>query len=433
MNKKPKAFLFYQYLGGASTIKEHVDAIIASRKIDVIPIQVFGKIYFDLDDVDIIFIHYSICMFNESYLSSSSCEKIKLFKGLKACFIQDEYRFIDKTVNKIKDLGIDILFTCVPESEFEKVYPKLKLPNLRLVNVLTGYVPDFFRDIKSSPSYEERNLDVVFRARPLPFSLGELAQEKDKIAKIFLEKGHMFHMNMNISTREQDRIYGKKWLRFLMNSKACLGTESGASVFDFTGEIDKKIQIYLEKNPKASFEDVQKKFLLDHEKKIKLNQISPRAFEAAACRTMMVLYEGEYSGILKKWKHYIPLLKDHSNLDQVMKAIKDKKTYELITEQAYNDIILNSKYSYVKFTNIVEHTVMEEILKVDQIEQSYLERKRNLINSQTILIHKIITFIKFSYIFVKEFFYKFIFGFILKKLSIEKTKKIKRFLKKIIK
>ena len=43
-----------------------------------------------------------------------------------------------ENLNKLK---IDILFSCVPESEINKVYPKKILPNLKVINVLTGYVP----------------------------------------------------------------------------------------------------------------------------------------------------------------------------------------------------------------------------------------------------------------------------------------------------
>ena len=39
---------------------------------------------------------------------------------------------------------------------------------------------------------------------------------------------------LDLSYEEHDRIYGRAWLKFICSCKTMLGTESGASVFDFT-------------------------------------------------------------------------------------------------------------------------------------------------------------------------------------------------------
>ena len=49
--------------------------------------------------------------------------------------------------------------------------------------------------------------------------------------------------------------------------------------------------------------------------------ISPRHFEAAAFRICQVLFEGRYSGVLEPMVHYIPLKKDFSNIDEVIRRI----------------------------------------------------------------------------------------------------------------
>ena len=100
-----------------------------------------------------------------------------------------------------------------------------------------------------------------------------------------------------------------------------LGVESGASVFDFTGEIQSKVEQYEKENPGADFYEIRDKFFKKEDGKISLNQISPRCFEAAALKTLMILYEGEYSGILVPWRHYVPLKKDHSNIRKKKKKL----------------------------------------------------------------------------------------------------------------
>ena len=47
-----------------------------------------------------------------------------------------------------------------------------------------------------------------------------------------------------VETFEEDRIYGKKWIHFLSQSRCSLGTESGASVIDFTGQIESDVREY---------------------------------------------------------------------------------------------------------------------------------------------------------------------------------------------
>jgi hypothetical protein len=86
--------------------------------------------------------------------------------------------------------------------------------------------------------------------------------------------------------------------------------------------------------------------LAEAEGRIRLNQISPRCFEAAALGTLMVLYPGLYSGVLEPWRHYVPLEKDHSNMDQVVRTIRDRDTWERITKQARQEVALNPRYGF---------------------------------------------------------------------------------------
>ncbi len=44
-------------------------------------------------------------------------------------------------------------------------------------------------------------------------------------------------LKLDISAKEDDRIYGNDWHAFLQNSKAVLGTEGGATIFDFDGTL----------------------------------------------------------------------------------------------------------------------------------------------------------------------------------------------------
>ena len=84
----------------------------------------------ELDRFDVIVCHYSIFVANDRFLSPMSRYRIRAYRGLKAMFIHDEYRHVNATVEAIAYLGVDLLFTCVAESEWEKIYPVSCLPGL---------------------------------------------------------------------------------------------------------------------------------------------------------------------------------------------------------------------------------------------------------------------------------------------------------------
>ena len=149
-------------------------------------------------------------------------------------------------------------------------------------------------------------------------------------------------------------MYGQEWIKFISNCKATLGTESGASIIDFTGRSEYKINRFQAFRPFAHFKDVPAK-LLEDDGKLEIQVISPRCFEATALQTVMVLYPGSYSNILIKDKHYIELKKDFSNFDEVYQKLKDSFTL-------YN--------RYMKF-NFFKSLIYTFILSINFIFKNY--------------------------------------------------------------
>ena len=222
---------------------------------------------------------------------------------------------------------------------------------------------DFFApssNNKNTKKIEDREIDVGYRARKVPLWLGRLGVEKWEIADKFLAATQKERIVCDLSYDEERRIYGEDWVRFLTNCKTTLGVESGASVFDFTGTFQKKTDAYLKIHPNAAYEEVEKLFFPGEDGKVYLNQISPRCFEAACLKTVMILYEGDYSGVLKPWRHYIPLKKDFSNISEVVSIIKDRKKLQEIADRAYEEIALNSKFTYKEFIKKVDEHISTE-------------------------------------------------------------------------
>jgi hypothetical protein len=165
---------------------------------------------------------------------------------------------------------------------------------------------------------------------------------------------------LDISTREEDRIYGRRWIRFLSMAKACLGTESGASVLDYTGEIQRKTEAYLAKYPDTEFEELRRLFFEEADGRVVMNVISPRCFEAAALRTLMVMYPGEYGGILEPNRHYAVLRPDHSNIEEIVDIIRTPRLAEPIIKRAYVEIAQSGRWSFDALTRHFDDVISEE-------------------------------------------------------------------------
>ncbi|MCH9756572.1 MAG: hypothetical protein K0U37_05210 [Gammaproteobacteria bacterium] len=353
---------------GANTVVDHIEAFEQYSEHHIYVYSNLGSFSkkLDLSKFDVVIIHYSLSVLSRKYLTRSAKKKLHDYTGMKVIFIQDEYRRINDVVSELQYLGIDILFTCFPESEFENIYPKHQLPFLSKYNNLTGYVPQRLTEYTKQPPMGARPVHVGYRGRRLPYWYGALGFEKSNIVEKWHEHVPVKIVNTDISFKETDRIYGHQWSDFLSSCKATLGVESGVSVMDFTGELEKKVDTHELMHPEDSFEIVQKKYFLKEEGLHQLNQISPRCFEAIALKTVLVLYEGDYSGILIPGRHYIALKKDFSNISEVLSLLKDDNFLQNMADIAYKEIALNPKYTYQTFIKKVDSILQHEFVERDK-------------------------------------------------------------------
>jgi len=304
----------------------------------------------DLSSFDAIGFHYSIRPHHPYYVPPLFYEAVKKFNGLKFMFLQDEYHHVNAVEDCALDLNIHLMFTLVKQEFIQKAYPRLQ--HLRIVPILTGYVPEKMVGLPTLP-IKERTLDIFYRSRINEYWLGELAQEKVFIAENTKKLAPLYQLNIDVSVREEDRIYGEKWLDALRTTKAVLATESGASIWDYDGTIEKETRFYLRQHPKASFKEVQNAVLKPYENNLLYSAISPRIFEAAALKTPLIMFPGEYNGICKPERHYISLNKDFSNFKEVAEKLKDVDYLESLAHRTYEDLILSRQYSEIQLMGIV--------------------------------------------------------------------------------
>ena len=104
--------------------------------------------------------------------------------------------------------------------------------------------------------HSERRLDVVYRAKQLPYWFGSHGQLKHRIAEAVQERAGALGLSTDISTRPDDTVYGDGWLDFLISGRAVIGAESGSSVLDERGEIQRRISRLLAEQPRLTFDEV---------------------------------------------------------------------------------------------------------------------------------------------------------------------------------
>jgi hypothetical protein len=360
---RPKVLVLYHHDWlQVKTVAHHLESFHRFSRYDVSYVSSLSKCRFDLDCFSAVVIHYTARVCHPGHLASSWPNALRRYQGVKGLFLQDEYENVHLTRRAIADMGIDVVFTCVPESSIDVVYPRATFPKTKFVNVLTGYVPPDVDAIPKGPPMQDRKVLVGYRGRDIGFWYGELGQEKVEIGRRMKREMQARGLPSDIGWEEADRIYGDDWFRFLGSCRATLGTESGANVFDWDGSLRDAVQQDLLRNPRATFEEIRGRHFPGRDGEVIMNQISPKLFEAIACRTALVLFEGTYSGVVQPNVHFIPLKKDFSNVDEVLAKVKDAEFLKKMTQRAYDDVVASGRYSYRAFVEVVDRA-MEPLLK----------------------------------------------------------------------
>ncbi|MBP6447507.1 MAG: hypothetical protein KA341_11930, partial [Saprospiraceae bacterium] len=249
-------------------------------------------------------------------------EILKAMDNPKFAIIQDEYVNTESLCRFLKEFNVKTVFTCLPSSLYQEVYPLEKSGVENFYTVLTGYIDDDMVRNKAVIPHKKRTNDIVYRARKMPYNLGTFGTYKWKLTEKFLEKNAGYHLKMDISNDPNDFIFGENWYHFVADSRTILGCESGSGIHDPKGDIRNCCEKLVLENPLIDFETVKEACFKNTDDTFPYFAVSPRHFEAAASKTCQVLIEGEYNGILKADVHYICIKKDWSNLDIVMSKIQ---------------------------------------------------------------------------------------------------------------
>jgi len=326
----------------------------------------------ELSRFDAVVIHFSIRLPYDQ-IAPSTAAALARFIGLKVLFIQDEYDHTRRAWHWIGELGIQLVFTVVPPAGMQRIYPPDVFPRTRFVNNLTGYVPDELVLKQGVPAPSRRAILIGYRGRPLPIRYGRLGIEKVNIGRMVKSYCDGEELITDIAWSEESRIYGPNWYRFMTSCRAMLGSESGSNVFDWDGLLSQRIAEFQRLNPRASDLEAYEQLVQSQEIDGIMNQVSPRIFEAVAAKTVLVLFEGAYSGVVTEGEHFIAVKKDGSNLAKVIQLLQDDAYVDAMANRAYRDVIGSGRYSYSSFVLSVD----------DEIDASVEALSRRIFNRRS--------------------------------------------------
>lgn len=283
------------------------------------------------------------------------------FSGPKIAIPQDEFIQSEALVTFFNRVRITHILTAATVGEARRIYDGLAT-EAELRTVLTGYLDEVtLRQIRRlRRSVPDRDIDIGYRAWNAEAWLGEHGRLKVLVAHRVAEAAERHpDLRTDVSVDETSTLLGADWLRFMLRCRTMLGVEGGASVLDRDGSIARRTRAFVAANPEASFEDIRKACFADEEGSLDLRAIGPRHLEACATETCQVLVEGDYQGILKPHEHYIPIRKDFSNLDEVLRQIADRDQTAAVAGRARRDVVESGRYTYRRFVREIEDEIID--------------------------------------------------------------------------
>ncbi len=283
------------------------------------------------------------------WVANARCAKLAL--------PQDEYDHSEILEEWLLELGVTKIVSNFDPDLRSILYPTLS-KNVAMVKRFTGYIDEAAatRCASRLRPPESRDVDIVYRASHLPYWFGSQGQLKHQIASVIAPAAQSRGLTTDISTRSEDTIVGEGWLDFLMRGRVVLGCESGSSVLDRRGEVRAAIQHMLRNEPSLNFAEVSARMWGGWDA-YRFFAISPRHFEAIMTRTCQVLVEGTYDGVLEPERHYIPLRRDFSNVDEVLEQVRDSTLVRSIADRAYDEILLPRAHTYRRVAEVVENAM----------------------------------------------------------------------------
>lgn len=337
------AVLYSSHAGTLSYNDDWLEAFLDIND-DAIDVEAFNYIDLNFYKAQKILFEYDYVVFLHS-TNSNGFSLPKLFRlgslnfrrAKVVFFVGNEFKLMPEKINFIKLNRVEFVVSQLPQETAEWLYTETKSKIISLPHALN---PNVFRPINSLNS---RAIDIGNRSYEYPWYLGDV----DRIKTLEFLNQINSDFEIDISTDPDKRFERSEWAEFLNSCKFTIASEAGSSYLERDDKTRHLVNKFMDMNTNVNFDTIYDKFFKDYKgDAISGKCISSRHFDAVGTKTCQILLEGQYNNILKPNEHYIELKKDFSNIDEVIKKIKDDKLREEITDRAYEYVIKNHTHKH---------------------------------------------------------------------------------------
>lgn len=277
-----------------------------------------------------------LCARNARHTMAAVLEEfdfVRTSDAFKIALPQDDYDAHAILDRWMIDWRVDVVYAACSE-HWDVLYPDYSRNGV-IRQGYTGYIADSWLERWRHPRpFAARTIDVSYRARKLPPNFGRIGHVKGVIGERFAAQPAAAGLTLDFSTDPDDLLAGPRWHEFLDSSKFCLATNTGSSLLDPNGDIQRCVERYQMRNADASFEEVEAHCFPEQDGRYSFTAISPRNLEAALAETVQIATPGPYGGILEAERHYIALEPDCSNAADVVAQMADRALVDRIRADA---------------------------------------------------------------------------------------------------
>lgn len=266
----------------------------------------------------------------------------------KVAFAQDDYTsagYLDRFLAKFR---FDAVYSAI-KADHELIYRRFKRIG-RIEYAQTGYFyPEMVLDNQSHIRHQYREIDFFSRVRSLPPYFGFSAQKKTILSAELASKLQRRGLSVDFSSRPEDQIVGPAWQRRLSSAKSTFVATGGASQVDRWGQLAFDYSL-TERLPFLS--DKGRYFFSSQLLPTRGNfsALSPRTFEAVACRAVIISPPGEVVGGFIPWEHFLPWTSSGS-VEKIVSILRDNFALEDIAENALSVVRFSKDLTYSSFVS----------------------------------------------------------------------------------
>lgn len=328
-----------------------------------------------ISTADLIVLHHSMTADTLKFLLPLA-PFLKDRKGKLVSFVGNEVNLptlgMAPKIQILKEIEADIIATQLLEETGKWLYSECK--KSQVISLPHALNPKKFY---KTNSYKQRSIDIGTRSARYGVYIGD--NDRNTISSFFHKNQQNFGIVTDLGMEENSkpRFNREEWRIFLNTCKGMISTEAGSFYLEKDDKTINKIVAYLKAKRKVyvipsefignvgqyipdffkktvrrltkkfileahridedvEFEEIRSLFFNEHNKcPLYSKAISSRHFDSIGTQTLNIMFPGRYNDILTPYKHYFPLQKDFSNVDDLMSLLKEESEIEKIIREAH--------------------------------------------------------------------------------------------------